>query len=137
MPAAPAGLRRCLRRGLAAGPESLEGLDGGQDGRELAMQAGQRDRVDVLRGEVAALVVGAVEGRGRVGEGGEAQVPGHPGRRRDAVVGRQPGDHDGADAPLAQEALEVGADECAVHVLLNDRLTLGRPGFRLEVAAGN
>ncbi|KAK6839119.1 hypothetical protein PG987_004985 [Apiospora arundinis] len=63
----------------------------------------------------------------------DAQVARHTRRRADAVVRREAADDQLPDAVSAQERLEAGADEGAVHVLDPDRLPRPRHCERLRV----
>jgi len=73
--------------------------------------------------------------RRRVGDepGLEAEVAGHAGRGRAAVVGGEAGDHDRLGAGVAQAPFEAGSDEGAVDELLDDGLARERRRLGLEL----
>lgn len=104
--------------GLCLLPEVVEDRRDATHRRELAVERRERDAVGAL-GRDRLAVERAVVGRGRVAgqHDLEAAVRGHPDRRRDAVVGRQPADDQPLDPAPAQVVLEVGVDERAVDPL--------------------
>ena len=119
-------------------PDDREHALGVDDGGELAVEVGQGDRVDLLRGIPESVRPDAVEGGGGIGNdpGVESEISRHAGRRRDAVVGGQPGDDQGLVGGSSQLRLERGPDEAAIHALLDHPLVWSWRRLDLERVPG-
>ena len=103
------------------------------DRRKLLREIAERGGVNISGGSHLPVETQAIKGRRRIlhDEVDKAEIAGHPGRRRHAVVRRQPYKDQAIDALRSQVLLEGSSDEAAVDLLEVDRLAGKGQRFRL------